>query len=144
MGFLKYEFAKKRKNHDPELNSFSVQVYWSVHANLWIGWTHLGSKRTWLGHILFMLDARASKCDVSLLFSFFSFILALLLTLNLDFVYTNYKIGDLATTDIKSPLTFEFTDEVDTANKKTWGRRKHSRNLWLWPQCLRARHQRRV
>lgn len=83
-----------------------------------VDWVNaLGLERTWFGRVLAFFDEKFMVRRFALVFMF-SLALALLLTMNLDFVFVGYKTGDLVGTDIKSPLSFEFVDEVETAQKK--------------------------
>ncbi len=83
-----------------------------------VDWVNaLGIERTWVGRLLGYFDERFMIRRFALIFMF-SLALSLVLTMNLDFVFVGYKTGDLVGTDIKSPLSFEFVDEVETAQKK--------------------------
>src|SRR5690606_27135340 len=83
-----------------------------------VDWVNsIGIERTWFGRVLAYFDEKFMIRRFALVF-LFSFALASLLTMDLDFVYVGYRAGDLATTNIKSPMSFDFVDEIETAQKK--------------------------
>lgn len=77
----------------------------------------LGIEKTWFGRVLFIAEEKFRLRRLFLVIVF-SFLLSLLITLNFDFAYKGYKQDDVATNDIKSPISFEFVDEVETSVKK--------------------------
>jgi len=83
-----------------------------------IDWVNnLGLERTFFGRIVQLLEEKIRIKRVMLIF-LFSLCLAFLINLDLDFVYTGYQVGDRAVNDIRSPMSFEMSDEYTTLQKK--------------------------
>jgi cyclic-di-AMP phosphodiesterase PgpH len=92
---------------------------WSYHQNSkdFIGWVNrLGIERTWAGRLASYLDQRFQLRAIALLF-IFALALSFFIYWDIDISYTGYKEGDLATADIKSPISFEVID-IDQTNRK--------------------------
>ncbi|MDZ4677860.1 MAG: HDIG domain-containing protein [Oligoflexia bacterium] len=92
---------------------------WSYQKNSedFIGWVNkLGIERTFAGRIAHVLDTRFKLRSIALLF-LFCLALSFFISLDYDVSYSGFKEGDLARTDIKSPLAFEVID-IDQTNRK--------------------------
>jgi putative nucleotidyltransferase with HDIG domain len=76
----------------------------------------LGFEQTHLGRIMHQLDDRFNVRQVALLF-FFSLCLSFVVFYEFDFSY-KLRVGEVATSDIKSPLSFQIVDEVATEEKR--------------------------
>ncbi len=88
------------------------------HSLSFVNWVNsLGIEQTLVGRIAHIFDKKLGLRRVTVLF-LFSMIVAYLLTLKVDFVYTGYQVGDVATTTIKSPVSFEVIDLEATEKKK--------------------------
>lgn len=87
------------------------------HSKRFLDWVNtLGFEQTRLGRIMHQLDDRFQVRHVALLFSF-SLILSFLVFYEFDFSY-KVRVGEVATVDIKSPLSFQIVDEVATEEKR--------------------------
>lgn len=82
----------------------------------------LGWERTILGRLVQELDERFRIRRILLLF-LFSLGLSFLLAFDFDFSY-QLEPGDVATTDVKSPIGFQFVDEVATEELREEASRK--------------------
>jgi cyclic-di-AMP phosphodiesterase PgpH len=82
----------------------------------------LGLEKTIVGRIAQELDERFRLRRILLLF-LFSLGLSFLLAFDFDFTY-QYQPGDLAQNDIKSPIGFQFVDEVSTAELRDQAAKK--------------------
>lgn len=94
---------------------------WSYQQNSkdFVVWVNkLGIERTWAGRLAHFLDTRFHLRKVALLF-IFALALSFFIGWDLDLTYTGYKEGDLASADIKSPISFEVVDTDQTNRKKT-------------------------
>jgi putative nucleotidyltransferase with HDIG domain len=77
----------------------------------------LGIEKTFLGNLAFSLERRFKLRRLATLF-LLCVCLAFILTSNLEYVYTGYKIGEIASNNIKAPVSFEIVDEQQTSMKK--------------------------
>lgn len=77
---------------------------------------HLGIEKTWAGELLQRLESRFQIRWVALLF-LFCLLLSLVIFSDFEFPYA-YQAGDVATTDIKSPVNLQLVDEVSTEQKR--------------------------
>ncbi|MBK9293224.1 MAG: HDIG domain-containing protein [Oligoflexia bacterium] len=88
------------------------------HTKNFVGWVNkFGIERTFIGRFAHALDARFKVKNLTLVFLFCLFI-SFFVYWDFDFSYSGYKEGDVATTSIKSPLSFEVIDEDQTNQKK--------------------------
>ncbi len=105
-----------KKNKNPQKDT--VRSKYEDHSNKFLDYVNsLEIEKTWIGRVLFILEERFRLRRLFLVIVF-SFVLALLLTMNFEFAYTGYKQDDIASRDVKSPISFEFVDEVETAMRK--------------------------
>lgn len=96
----------------------NTRTQYSDPSNKFVDWVNeLGIEKTFLGKYVYFLEEKF-KVRRLVLVVLFSFIMSVLVSSNFDFVYTGYQTGDVISSDIKSPLTFEFIDEVETAVRK--------------------------
>src|SRR2546423_876317 len=82
---------------------------WSYkqHSKDFVGWVNkLGVERTWAGKLAYLLDTRFQVRRIALLF-LFALAVSFFISWDFEVSYSGYKEGDLATTDIKSPIAFE-------------------------------------
>ena len=87
------------------------------HSLQFLDWVNeLGFEKTTLGRIFQRLDQTFHIRRLSALF-LFSLVLSGLLFFDFDFTYSA-RIGDRASHDIKSPLSFKLIDEVSTEEKR--------------------------
>jgi len=103
---------------DPEKKS--IERRWNVQQRKddFIGWVNeLGIERTWAGKLAHNLDDRFNLRRVAWLFLFTLF-LAFVLSVEYQVSYKNYAEGGLAAEDIRSPLSFEFIDQVQTHQRR--------------------------
>lgn len=88
------------------------------HSLSFVNWVNsLGIEKTPVGKVAHFFDKRLGLRRVTVLF-LFSMVIAFILTLKVDFVYTGYQVGDVATSTIKSPVSFEIVDLDATEKKK--------------------------
>ncbi len=87
------------------------------HSLRFLDWTHrFGIERTYIGRFLLYIEEKFQIRRFSFIFLF-----CLLLAWTLTFeVRTplNYQVGDVAKTDLYSPVSFEMVDEVTTEEKR--------------------------
>ncbi len=96
----------------------SIRSQYEDHSNKFLDYVNsLGIEKTWIGRVLFIVEEKFRLRRLFLVIVF-SLLLSLLITSNFDFAYTGYKQNDVASSDIKSPLSFEFVDEVETTIRK--------------------------
>ncbi|MCC7404793.1 MAG: HDIG domain-containing protein [Bdellovibrionales bacterium] len=87
------------------------------HSRRFLEWVNtLGLEQTVFGRLVHYLDARFQIRRLSFLF-LFTLLLSFLLFWDIDFPYF-VQVGDIATTDIKSPISFQIVDEVATETKR--------------------------
>src|SRR5688572_12907843 len=91
-----------KKSEEPVMRSKYVD-----HSQRFVDWVNAsGIERTFLGRFASYLDEKLGLRRITVLF-LFSMLLSVLLTVKVNFEYTGYRIGDVATTTIKSPVGFE-------------------------------------
>lgn len=96
----------------------SIRSQYEDHSNKFLDYVNsLGIEKTWIGRFLFVIEEKFRLRRLFLVIVF-SLLLSLLITSNFDFAYTGYKQGDVAGSDIKSPISFEFVDEIETTIRK--------------------------
>jgi len=96
----------------------SIRSKYEDHSNKFLDYVNsLGIEKTWIGRVLFIVEEKFRLRRLFLVIVF-SLLLSLLITSNFDFAYTGYKQDDVASSDIKSPISFEFVDEVETTIRK--------------------------
>lgn len=96
----------------------SIRSQYEDHSNKFLDYVNsLGIEKTWIGRVLFIVEEKFRLRRLFLVIVF-SLLLSLLITSNFDFAYTGYKQDDVASSDIKSPISFEFVDEVETTIRK--------------------------
>jgi putative nucleotidyltransferase with HDIG domain len=87
------------------------------HSLEFVNWVnHLGFEKTRLGSLFQRLDERFSVRRISILF-IFSFMLSILVFYDFDFSYSVH-LGDVASHDIKSPISFDYVDEITTEERR--------------------------
>lgn len=87
------------------------------HSLRFLDWVNeIGFEKTRIGRIFQHLDGTFQLRRLSLLF-LFSTVLSMLLFFDFDFTYSA-RVGERATHDIKSPLTFKVVDEASTEEKR--------------------------
>jgi putative nucleotidyltransferase with HDIG domain len=93
--------------------------WYAKHSQKFVDWVDkMGFEKTVPGQLAVFLERRFKLRRLALLF-LFSLVLAGILNSNLEYVYTGYRVGEIASTDIKSPASFEIVDERETSAKKT-------------------------
>lgn len=106
-----------RKNSGSKNQDLHIRENYSDHSQRFQEWTrHLGLERSPILNLLRIWDIRYQlrRFAVVILFA-----IALALAMNFE-VRTNveYQIGDVAKTDIISPLSFEMIDEITTEERR--------------------------
>ncbi|MFN7729383.1 MAG: HD family phosphohydrolase [Bdellovibrio sp.] len=87
------------------------------HSLRFLDWTHrFGIERTFLGRFLFHVEEKFQLRRFAFVF-LFCLILASALTFEVR-TPMNYDVGDVAKTDLYSPVSFEMVDEVTTEEKR--------------------------
>lgn len=82
-----------------------------------VEWVHgLGFEQTRLGRLVHFLDSRFGLRNWALIFVF-CLLLSFIIFWDVD-VFHQVALGDLAATDIKSPISFQMTDEMATEEKR--------------------------
>ncbi|HEX4924582.1 MAG TPA: HD family phosphohydrolase, partial [Bdellovibrionales bacterium] len=105
----------KSKNKGQPVHNRSKYV---DHSLRFVDWVNgIGIEKTIVGRLAQMIDRRFNVRRLALLF-LFCLGLSFLLTFDTDFVYTGFREGDIASGDVKSPLTFDFVDEIETKRKR--------------------------
>lgn len=88
------------------------------HSQRFVLWVNsLNLEQSFFGRIVQNIEERLHLKRLLLIF-LFSLGLAFLINLDLDFVFTGYQVGDKSISDIRSPMTFEMSDEITTIMKK--------------------------
>lgn len=83
-----------------------------------IAWVNkLGIERTWMGKFAHYLDSQFYLRKIGMLF-LFTLGVSFLITWDFKSDYRGYLEGDLVTSDIKSPITFEVTDHDQAYQKR--------------------------
>jgi len=96
----------------------SARWNYQHNSEAFVGWVNkLGIERTWAGRLAHFLDSRFKLRRVALLF-LYSIALSFFISWDFELTYTGYREGDLATTDIKSPLAFEVVDLEETNHRR--------------------------
>ncbi len=104
------------KNNQKE--NTSIRSQYEDHSNKFLDYVNsLGIEKTWLGRFLFIIEEKFRLRRLFLVI-IFSLILSLLITSNFEFAYTGYQQDEVAGSDIKSPISFEFVDEIETTIRK--------------------------
>jgi putative nucleotidyltransferase with HDIG domain len=87
------------------------------HSQRFLNWVDaLGFEKTRFGKVMNYLDQRFHLRGMAFLFVF-ALVLSFLVFYEFDFSY-QAQVGQVATADIKSPLSFEIVDEVATEEKR--------------------------
>lgn len=87
------------------------------HSLRFMDWVNnLGFEQTWLGRLATRVDARFDIKRASFL-TLYCLVLASLIFSDIDFTYS-VRAGDVAASDIKSPVNLELVDEVATEEKR--------------------------
>ena len=82
-----------------------------------VNWVNnLGFEKTGFGLILQTLDEKFSLRRISILF-IFSLLLSFLVFYDFDFSYSVH-LGDVASHDIKAPMSFDYVDQITTEEKR--------------------------
>jgi putative nucleotidyltransferase with HDIG domain len=77
---------------------------------------HTGFERTFLGKVLLIVEEKLQIRRFAFVL-LYSLVLAYLLTFEIH-TPTHYQVGDIAKTDVKSPVAYEMVDEVTTEEKR--------------------------
>ncbi len=105
---------KKFKQKKPEHHS---RVNYEDHSQKFLDWVdHLGWEKTWVGRWIGEIEERYS-IRRSLFLFLFCLGLSYLIFFQIHVPY-DFKVGDIATVDVVSPLSFEMIDEVSTEEKR--------------------------
>ncbi len=87
------------------------------HSLEFVNWVNrLGFERTSFGRILQTIDERFNLQRISILF-IFSLMLSFLVFYDFDFSYSVH-LGDVASHDIKAPMSFDYVDQITTEEKR--------------------------
>jgi putative nucleotidyltransferase with HDIG domain len=106
--------SKKKGSKD----SIQQRVKYVDQSLRFLDWVNqLGIERTWFGRLLQTMDEKFQLRRLALLF-LFSVVIAFAMNFEFDFSFRPYQVGDIAMTDIKSPISFEMIDEHATAQQK--------------------------
>src|SRR5688572_15802523 len=106
---------QKNKKKDQEVHHRSKYVDHSLRFVEWVN--GLGLEKTLFGRFAQTLDRLFMVRRLAFLF-LFSLALAFVLTLDVDFVYTGFRESDISSVDVKSPLSFDFVDDIETTKKR--------------------------
>jgi len=93
---------------------------WNYQKNSedFIHWVNrLGIERTFIGRLVHRVDERFHLRRIALIF-LFSLSVSFLISWDFELSYSGYKEGDLASADIKSPLSFEVIDSAETERRR--------------------------
>lgn len=102
---------------DKRKNEIHSRTKYIDHSRRFLEWVdNLGFEQTLVGKIVHRVDSQFKFRRLSLLLCF-SVFLSFLLFWDIDFPYF-LQVGDVATSDIKSPIGFQIVDEVATEVKK--------------------------
>lgn len=102
---------------DKRKNEIHSRTKYIDHSRRFLEWVdNLGFEQTLIGKIIHRVDSQFKFRRLALLLSF-SIFLSSLLFWDIDFPYF-LQVGDVATSDIKSPIGFQIVDEVATELKK--------------------------
>ena len=102
---------------DKRKNGIHSRTKYIDHSRRFLEWVNnLGFEQTNLGRIIHFLDEKFQVRRLSVLFLFMLF-LSFLLFWDIDFPYF-VQVGDIASSDIKSPISFQIVDEVATETKR--------------------------
>jgi putative nucleotidyltransferase with HDIG domain len=108
---------KKTPSTDQNSETHHREKY-TDHRMPFMDWVnHSGFERTLLGKLLLFIEEKLQirRFAFVLLYS-----LVLAYMLNFEFsTPTHYQVGDVAKTDVKSPVAYEMVDEVTTEEKRT-------------------------
>ena len=109
MGSIK-KFTQKKPEHHSRVN-------YEDHSQKFLDWVdHLGWEKTWVGRWVAEIEDRYSIRRGLMIF-LFCYALSYLIFFQIQVPY-NFQIGDVATADVVSPLSFEMIDEVTTEEKR--------------------------
>ncbi|MCB0363660.1 MAG: hypothetical protein KDD35_13115, partial [Bdellovibrionales bacterium] len=87
------------------------------HSRRFLEWVNnLGFEQTFLGKLIYRLDLRFRIRRI-LALMLFSVFLSFLIFWDIDFPFF-VQVGDIATSDIKSPISFQIVDEIATEAKR--------------------------
>lgn len=112
MGKLKKLAKKPKKNKNVHLRSRYVD-----HSLRFLEWVNsVGFEQTIIGRLFGRLDARFGLRRVSFLF-LFSLALSFVIFYEFEFPYKAH-VGEIAASDIQSPISFQIVDEVATGEKR--------------------------
>lgn len=107
----------QRRNSSKKRDAPHCRENYEDHSLKFLDWAHhLGFERTWLGRILLIIEEKFQIKRISFTF-FFALLLAYAITFEIR-TPTNYQVGDIAKSDIISPVSFEMIDEITTEEKR--------------------------
>lgn len=106
-----------QKNGKDKKNTSHQRINYEAPSLKFLDWTeHLGLEKTFFGRWLSYLEVKFAARK-SLLVFIFALLLSYLIFFQLVIPH-NLQVGEVATVDVVSPLTFEMTDEVTTEEKR--------------------------
>ncbi|MCB0406941.1 MAG: HDIG domain-containing protein, partial [Bdellovibrionales bacterium] len=107
----------KSTTSKPKKVEFRTRYNYMDQSKRFLDWVNnLGFEQTSFGRIMHKLDDRFNIRQIAVLF-FFSLCLSFLVFYEFDFSY-NARVGDVAKTEIKSPISFQIVDEIATEEKR--------------------------
>ncbi len=114
MSFLEGRGSKKSRASAEEVRLRTQYVDPSLHFLNWVN--QLGFEKSFLGRLAYYLDR---KFDLRRVLLFFLFALALSLLMFSDFqTIGHFSVGDVAKTDIRSPMNVTIVDQAATEEKR--------------------------
>lgn len=109
--------SKSAKSKQGSRESLHARSHYVDHSLKFLDWVNeLGFEKTWFGSLIAGLDERLKLRRLAFLL-LFALLLSFLLFNDFDFSFSA-RVGEVATRDIKSPMTFEIIDEVSTEQKR--------------------------
>lgn len=105
------------KNSNKSKETPHSRVNYEDHSLRFLDWVdHLGLERTIFGRVLVFLEQKLQVRRFAFVF-LFALILAYAITFEIR-TNVDFEVGDIARTDVISPLSFEMVDEVTTEEKR--------------------------
>ncbi len=114
----------KKKKHDLKIatpkgikkkNKSNMRTSYENPTAKFVDWVNgLGFEKTLFGKLAHRLDKNFEIRNIAYVF-LFCLSLSFLIHYETSPVYTSYREGDIASVDVKSPLSFEMVDEIETA-----------------------------
>ena len=111
---MSFMWSSKKKENGTQRSHYKDN---SEQGSKFMDWVdRLGLEKTLLGRLLIQLEERFKIKRLALLF-IYSVALAWFMSFQFE-IPLNLKVGDTATADIYSPISFEMTDDVATEEKR--------------------------